>query len=98
MQLNLPLRVLCVVTLRHQWRGHSIIPLPVRRRIRHRHLDHPHAIRRTRHIRQAHEDVEKVQVSSNKISQRFAQIEAVELGEIEQPAALLVVEREEGKG
>jgi DNA recombination protein RmuC len=34
-----------------------------------------------RHIKLAHEDVEKVQVSSNKITQRFAQIEAVELGE-----------------
>src|SRR5215210_5223252 len=32
-----------------------------------------------RHIRQAHEDVEKVQVTSSKISQRFAQIEGVEL-------------------
>ncbi len=52
-----------------------------------------------RHIRQAHEDVEKVQVSSNKISQRFAQIEAVELGELEQSAALRVVDvRDEGKG
>ena len=32
-----------------------------------------------RHIRQAHEDVDKVQVTSSKISQRFAQIEGVEL-------------------
>jgi DNA recombination protein RmuC len=34
-----------------------------------------------KHIRQAHEDVDKVQVSSNKITQRFAQIERVELGD-----------------
>jgi DNA recombination protein RmuC len=46
-----------------------------------------------RHIKQAHEDVEKVQVSSTKITQRFAQIEAVELGEPETAApALRVVE------
>jgi DNA recombination protein RmuC len=32
-----------------------------------------------KHIRQAHEDVEKVQVTSTKISQRFAQIESVQL-------------------
>jgi DNA recombination protein RmuC len=31
------------------------------------------------HIRQAHEDAERVQVSSQKITQRFARIEAVEL-------------------
>ena len=31
------------------------------------------------HIRQAHEDAERVQVSSTKITQRFAQIESVEL-------------------
>lgn len=39
------------------------------------------------HIRQAHEDAEKVQISSRKISQRFAQIEAVELEHPEQGAA-----------
>ena len=51
-----------------------------------------------RHIRQAHEDVEKVQVTSSKISQRFAQIEGVDLGEIEQGPPLRVVElRDEGK-
>jgi DNA recombination protein RmuC len=33
------------------------------------------------HIRQAHEDAEKVQVTSHKISQRFAQIESVELAD-----------------
>ena len=32
------------------------------------------------HIRQAHEDAEKVHVTSQKISQRFAEIEGVELG------------------
>ena len=42
-----------------------------------------------RHIKQAHEDVEKVQITSSKITQRFAQIEGVELGELEQPAAAL---------
>ena len=52
-----------------------------------------------RHIRQAHDDVEKVQVSSSKITQRFAQIEAVELGELEQPSTLHLVDvRDEGKG
>jgi DNA recombination protein RmuC len=51
-----------------------------------------------RHIRQAHEDVEKVQVTSSKISQRFAQIEGVELHD-EQAAMLRIVElRDEGKG
>ena len=50
-----------------------------------------------RHIRQAHEDVEKVQLTSSKISQRFAQIEGVELGDLEQRATLRVVElRDEG--
>jgi DNA recombination protein RmuC len=33
------------------------------------------------HIRQAHEDAERVQVTSQKISQRFAQIESVDLDE-----------------
>jgi DNA recombination protein RmuC len=51
-----------------------------------------------RHIKQAHEDVEKVQVTSSKISQRFAQIEGVELAELESPAALRVVDlRDESK-
>jgi DNA recombination protein RmuC len=45
-----------------------------------------------RHIKQAHTDVEEVQISSRKITQRFAQIEAAELGEIEQPAALHLVD------
>jgi DNA recombination protein RmuC len=51
-----------------------------------------------RHIRQAHEDVEKVQVTSSKISQRFAQIEGVELGEPAEPALRVVELRDEGKG
>jgi DNA recombination protein RmuC len=52
-----------------------------------------------RHIKQAYDDVEKVQVTSSKISQRFAQIEGVELGELEEAAPLRVVElRDEGKG
>jgi DNA recombination protein RmuC len=33
------------------------------------------------HVRQAHEDAQQVQISSKKISQRFAQIEGVELEE-----------------
>ena len=40
-----------------------------------------------KHIRQAYDDVERVQVTSGKISQRFAQIEGVELDEIDEPAA-----------
>jgi DNA recombination protein RmuC len=51
-----------------------------------------------RHIKQAHEDVERVQVTSSKISQRFAQIEGVELADVEQAAPLRVVElRDENK-
>jgi DNA recombination protein RmuC len=45
-----------------------------------------------KHIRQAHEDVERVQVTSSKISQRFAQIEGVELADPEHGASLRVVE------
>jgi DNA recombination protein RmuC len=41
------------------------------------------------HVRQAHEDAQQVQISSKKISQRFAQIEGVELEEA--PAPLLKV-------
>lgn len=51
-----------------------------------------------RHIKQAHEDVEKVQLTSSKISQRFAQIEGVELTEGEHGTPLRVVElRDENK-
>jgi DNA recombination protein RmuC len=49
-----------------------------------------------RHIRQAHEDVEKVQVTSSKISQRFAQIESVDLGAADPPALRIVELRDEG--
>ena len=41
------------------------------------------------HVRQAHEDAQQVQISSKKISQRFAQIEGVELEEA--PVPLLKV-------
>jgi DNA recombination protein RmuC len=52
-----------------------------------------------RHIKQAHTDVEEVQISSRKITQRFAQIEAADVGEIDQPAALHLVDvRDESKG
>ena len=42
-----------------------------------------------KHIRQAYEDVEKVQVTSGKISQRFAQIEGVDLDEEAERAKVL---------
>lgn len=42
-----------------------------------------------KHIRQAHEDVERVQVTSGKISQRFAQIEGVELDDEAEQAKVL---------
>jgi DNA recombination protein RmuC len=47
------------------------------------------------HIRQAHEDAERVQVTSQKISQRFSEIESVELGE---PKAAPVRLAEGGSG
>jgi DNA recombination protein RmuC len=50
-----------------------------------------------KHIRQAHEDVEKVQVTSSKISQRFAQIEGVELEEPEAPLLKVVDSGDAGK-
>jgi DNA recombination protein RmuC len=40
------------------------------------------------HIRQAHEDAQQVQISSDKISRRFSQIERVELDQIEHLRAL----------
>lgn len=50
-----------------------------------------------RHIKQAHDDVEKVQITSGKISQRFSQIEGVEL-EAPEGVPLRVVEvRDEGQ-
>jgi DNA recombination protein RmuC len=42
------------------------------------------------HIRQAHEDAEKVHITSQKISQRFAEIESVELGEPKEAPVRLV--------
>jgi DNA recombination protein RmuC len=45
-----------------------------------------------RHIKQAHDDVAKVQVSSSKITQRFAQIESVELDDPNTAPALRVVD------
>ncbi len=49
-----------------------------------------------RHIKQAHEDVEKVQVTSGKISQRFSQIEGVELEQAEGVPLRVVEVRDEG--
>ena len=42
------------------------------------------------HVRQAHEDAQQVQISSKKISQRFAQIEGVELEEAVVPLLKVV--------
>ncbi|MCL6555578.1 MAG: DNA recombination protein RmuC [Burkholderiales bacterium] len=49
------------------------------------------------HIRQAHEDAEKVQITSRKISRRFAQIEAVELAHEEAARLELLDVEEEGE-
>jgi len=49
------------------------------------------------HVRQAHEDAQQVQISSRKISQRFAQIEGVELEEAQAPLLKVVEGREDGK-
>ncbi len=49
------------------------------------------------HVRQAHEDAQQVQISSKKISQRFAQIEGVELEETPVPLLKVVESREAGK-
>ena len=51
-----------------------------------------------RHIRQANDDVEKVQVTSSKISQRFAQIEGVQLDDEAAPPLKVVDIREEERG
>jgi len=51
-----------------------------------------------RHIRQAHEDVEKIQVTGGKITQQFLRIESAELDQ-DEPKPVNVVElREENKG
>jgi len=47
------------------------------------------------HIRQAHEDAKNVQVTSQKISQRFAQIESVELADGHVPALELAPDERE---
>ena len=49
------------------------------------------------HVRQAHEDAQQVQISSKKISQRFAQNEGVELEESPVPLLKVVEAREAGK-
>jgi DNA recombination protein RmuC len=49
-----------------------------------------------RHIKQAHDDVEKVQITSGKITQRFSQIEGVELGPDESAPLRVVEVRDEG--
>jgi DNA recombination protein RmuC len=49
-----------------------------------------------KHIRQAYDDVEKVQVTSAKISQRFAQIEGVELDD-EAPESAKVLKLGDGR-
>src|SRR4029078_7657860 len=51
-----------------------------------------------RHIRQAGEDVEKIQVTGGKITQQFQRIESAEL-DVPETAPLRVVERrDDGKG
>jgi DNA recombination protein RmuC len=49
------------------------------------------------HIRQANEDAQQVQVSSRKISERFASIERVELDQPENPPLRVVELRDENK-
>ena len=49
------------------------------------------------HVRQAHEDAQQVQISSKKISQRFAQIEGVELEDSPVPLLKVVEGKEAGK-
>ena len=49
-----------------------------------------------KHIRQAYDDVEKVQITSGKISQRFAQIEGVELDD-ETPETAKVLKLGDGR-
>jgi DNA recombination protein RmuC len=49
------------------------------------------------HIRQANDDAQQVQVSSRKISERFASIERVELAQPENPQLRVVELRDENK-
>lgn len=51
-----------------------------------------------RHIRQAHEDVEKIQVTGGKITQQFLRIESAEVDEGESKPVNVVELREENKG
>ena len=48
------------------------------------------------HVRQAHEDAQQVQISSKKITQRFKQIEGVELDE-EEPETAKVLKLGDGR-
>ncbi len=50
------------------------------------------------HVRQAHEDAQQVQISSRKISDRFASIERVELDHAEASHLQVVELKDEGKG
>lgn len=50
------------------------------------------------HIRQANDDAQQVHVSSRKITERFASIERVELGEPDNPQLRVVELREENNG
>lgn len=49
------------------------------------------------HIRQAHDDVKDVNISAQKISKRFIQIERVELDDLPVPGASAAVETESGQ-
>jgi DNA recombination protein RmuC len=51
-----------------------------------------------RHIRQAHEDVDKIQVTGDKITQQFLRIESAEVDELESNSPKVVELREENKG
>ena len=51
-----------------------------------------------RHVRQAYEDVEKIQVTGSKITQQFLRIESAELDQAEPKPANVVELREENKG
>ena len=51
-----------------------------------------------RHIRQAHEDVERIQVTGGKITQQFQRIESAELDQPEPKPVNVVELREENKG
>jgi len=50
------------------------------------------------HVRQAHEDAQQVQISSRKISDRFASIERVELEQVEASKLRMIDLKDEGGG